>query len=228
MYSYCSEAMRGLTILGNTEMSESSLRKLIETGIYIRSLNVSGCGHVLEYSGFKAIFENCNYLENLNLNTCHMLDDEGLKLIADHCSFLISIDIGHCILTTDVGIEVLSVSCSRIKCLNMQFCSNVTDRGMTSIAKNLKNLQHLNIMGCENISDKTLIYLGDYCKNLMHLNIVGCINVTGKSSFRYILHEYVWFILGCDKLTTRSIIISFFISDNGIRRIARSCTDLQI
>ena len=165
------ETMRGLSIHESPELSEASIYRLIKSAIHLRSLNLNGCDHVLDYASLKTILGNCNYLENLNLHNCPILDDEGLELIADQCPFLRSLDIGHCIQITDSGIETLSVTCSRITNLDLAFCIKITDRGMTSVAKNLKNLKHLNITGCDNISESTFKHLKDYNANVVCIAI---------------------------------------------------------
>ena len=163
--------MRGLSIHNSPELSETSIYRLIESVIHLRSLNVNGCDHVLHYPSLKIILENCNYLENLHLHNCSMLDDEGLKLIARQCPFLRSLDIGHCIQITDLGIEELSATCSRIIHLDLAFCIKITERGMTSIAKNLKNLKRLNITGCDNLNESTFEHLRDYNENVAYVEI---------------------------------------------------------
>lgn len=171
-------------------------------------------------SGLKAIGNSCASLKELNLSKCAAVTDESISFLVQTHKELEKLDITCCGKITHASIYDITNLCSRLTSLRMESCSLVSTDAFWFIGK-CQLLEELDVTDTD-IDDEGCI---------SNLNIYNSWNKTSLPS----VHDLCLLICcvglksisGCTKLSSLKLGICLRITDNGLKHIARCCSELK-
>ena len=165
----------------------------------------------LSSRGCSTIARTCPILRELDLSYCSLVDDGAVQAIARDCTALELLNLTFCTKITDKGAKALSTGSKRLRMLSLEECDRVTDAGVQKIARSL-DLVDLNVGGCK-ITNVGVGIIASHGKALRRLVLGGCTSVTD-----FDLEDIS---KGCDKLEDLGLRACRYVSDKGLRWIAR-------
>ena len=107
----------------------------------LKNLTIAFCTGLTDES-LKAVGENCQELEKLDMQGCEQ-----------HCPDMEELDMENCKAVTDVGIMAIAEGCMNVKNLKMNRCKKVTNKGMIALSDNCRKLEELDVWHCPKLTD---------------------------------------------------------------------------
>eukprot|EP01119_Soliformovum_irregulare_P013021 TRINITY_DN3432_c0_g1_i1.p1 TRINITY_DN3432_c0_g1~~TRINITY_DN3432_c0_g1_i1.p1 ORF type:complete len:1126 (+),score=389.91 TRINITY_DN3432_c0_g1_i1:135-3512(+) len=181
--------------LGNCNISDAALTRVISTCPEITELNLYDCSHVTDAS-CRNFSENLFNLETIVLYRCP-ISDLGLSHLS-HCFNLKSIDLTGTNVT-DTGIGMLVEGCSKITDLRLWNC-RISDLAIQHVS-GLHQLRVLDLRNCLIVQDLSPLEIG--CPKLERLLLAGC-EYVGDNSLKGLERFYslkMLDLMGCHRIT---------------------------
>jgi F-box and leucine-rich repeat protein 2/20 len=120
-------------------------------GGFLKTLSLRGCQSVVD-SSLRTFAQQCNNIEDLNLNDCKKISDRYLKKLKFWIRFLVTLrkNFSTC--------QSLSRYCPKLQRLNLNSCSAITDLSLKDLAAGCHQLTHINISWCDQITENGKIF----------------------------------------------------------------------
>jgi hypothetical protein len=191
-------------------------------------------------STLQIIADQYIHIVELDLSECIGISCSGLQSLSI-CSELTSLNLSRCTNVTEQGLVYLS-KCTKLKRLSISECVNVSGVGIVHIAQACSDLQYLDMSMCPKVNDGVLAYFGTKLTHLnlhqfRHVDKQGLANVT-TSITHLNLGQPQWLRVGniidqdlqscarCIHLTHLDLSMCSYVTDAGIRHLARKCHGL--
>lgn len=206
--------LSSISLAGFTELSDSALTLLSDSGKNIQNLSLYCCFGITD-NGILKVSSGCTNLISVTLYRCN-ISDVGLEYLAKSCQALENMNLSYCMLISDSGIKALSKGCPKLHVLMISYCRGITGTGFR---------------GCP----PTLAYLeADSClltpDGLFETVSGGGIEYLNVSSLRSWLGADGLDRIGCG-LATRLRFLNLrlcrFVSDDSVAAIAKGCPLLE-
>ena len=162
-------------------------------------------------------------VESINLRGCDRITDIGLWALSRNCIHLKHLCLSGCDQITHIGLRSLSLRCSVLETLDLKSCAKVNDLGLRVVASGFYHLQKLCLEGCETVTDGGVAEIAKCCPNLKVLSLKGCEKISEFGE-----RALVEIGKGCSSLIELDLTNCGFITDAGIRAVARGCNALEV
>ena len=118
--------LRNLSLITDKSLLALSSSKLIE-------INLTGCCKITS-KGVNAITSNSkSLLTDISLDGCKRFDDNGLQVLYENCNCISKINLDSTLVSDD-HLKILAASCKKINSFSAKRCRNVTERGLRCFA----------------------------------------------------------------------------------------------
>jgi len=148
----CSRGLKNLTLAFCTGLTDESLRAVGENCQELEKLDMQGC-ELMTSKGIKALANGCRKLNFLRIADCKKIDDTGVQKIGENCPEMEELDLENCKAVTDVGIIAIAEGCPNLKNLKFNRCKRVTNKGMIALSDNCRKLEELDVWHCPKLTD---------------------------------------------------------------------------
>uniref|UniRef100_A0A1D1YBB5 F-box/LRR-repeat protein 12 n=1 Tax=Anthurium amnicola TaxID=1678845 RepID=A0A1D1YBB5_9ARAE len=233
--------LSSVSLAGCTELPDSALTLLRDSGSTLRSLSLFCCLGITD-SGISLVATGCLNLVSITLYRCN-ITDMGLECLAKCCCALVNINLSYCLLISDRGIAALSRDCLQMKLLVISSCRSITGIGFAGCSPTLAyleadscmltregllgvvsggGLEYLNVSGlrCWSNGDSLDGIGAGFAAKLRFLNFRMC---------RFVGNESVAAIAkGCPLLEEWSLAVCHEVRVSGWSAIGSSCKKLKV
>lgn len=230
-----------LSLAGCTELPDSALTSLRDSGSNLRSLSLYCCFGITD-NGLTQVSIGCTHLVSITLYRCN-ITSVGLENLAEHCHALENINLSYCILISDHGINAISRGCLKLHAFMISYCKGLTGVGFKGCSSTLTYVEADSCMLTpggllEVVSGGGLEYLNvSNLRNWVGIDGLDGIGAGSAARLRILNLRMCRFVgddsvaaiaKGCPLLEEWSVAVCHEIRTSGWSAIASNCRNLKI
>ena len=205
------------------KITNSSIKKIADNVGKLQELELGGCSYISN-EGLLLIALGFKKLKKLDLRSCSQINNEGISYLAGQhphsttgTQLLEHLGLQDCQKLYDDALRFISLGLPNLKSINLSFCASITDSGLKYLAR-MPNLREVNLRSCDNISDIGIAYLAEGGSRVTSLDVSFCDKIGDQALVHISQGLFTLKSLSCSACQ---------ISDEGIRRIARTLHELD-
>ncbi|ESN95045.1 hypothetical protein HELRODRAFT_87327, partial [Helobdella robusta] len=176
-FSYCRSGVRRLAIR-HTNISDRSLKQLIELVSHVTELELTGCNEVTEAGLWGCLVPR---LTKLTLADCINVADDSLGAVSQLLPNLRELNL-QAYHVTDTALTMFSTrQSSNLKALRLLSCWEISNHGVVNVIRSLPNLTTLSLSGCTKVTDDGVEVVAENLRQLRTLDLSWCSRITDAS-----------------------------------------------
>ncbi|CAG5122420.1 unnamed protein product [Candidula unifasciata] len=169
-----------------TKMDTTSIIAVLRLSPDLEHLNIASCLHMNSHINLilMEIGTHSKKLKSLDLWRMKTVNSEGLSHIYNNCPYLEELDVGWCIeLKSENQCFInLARKCRRLKKLFLTANRTIRDADLIALANNCPLLEQLDILGTREVTKQAIICVLETCKNLILLDVSFCLGISASDA----------------------------------------------